>query len=259
MYPNGIFSSNLIGVATSQTNKKTGTSNLVGQMGIEKAFNKTLAGQNGYKDAQYDVYGYKLPGKRQKEKAVKNGNNIYTTIDSRIQTLLESEMNSVQSQVHPAGMNAVLMDAKTGKIVAASQRPTFNASTMKGIGSAWTNTLSSDMYEPGSTMKVFTLSAAINSGHYNGNDTYEIRALFQSMARSCRIGILVVGVILPTTKDLPFPVTLLWPTWSNKLGPKYLEKSIFQKVFGFLNVKQPTRAFPNEFKPVGFKVLNYPI
>lgn len=46
-------------------------------MGIEKAFNKTLAGQNGYKDAQYDVYGYKLPGKRQKEKAVKMG-TIFT-------------------------------------------------------------------------------------------------------------------------------------------------------------------------------------
>lgn len=173
LYPNGVFSSNLIGVATSQNNKKTGGTNLVGQMGIEKAFNKVLAGKNGYKDAQYDVYGYKLPGRKQKEKRVQNGDNIYTTIDSRIQTLLESEMNSVASQVHPAGMNAVLMDAKTGKIVAASQRPTFNASTLKGINKAWTNTLTADTYEPGSTMKVFTLSAAINSGHFNGNETYE--------------------------------------------------------------------------------------
>ncbi|MBU9788275.1 penicillin-binding protein [Lentilactobacillus sp. IMAU92037] len=173
LYPNGVFSSNLIGVATSQNNKKTGGTNLVGQMGIEKAFNKVLAGKNGYKDAQYDVYGYKLPGRKQKEKRVQNGDNIYTTIDSRIQTLLESEMNSVASQVHPAGMNAVLMDAKTGKIVAASQRPTFNASTLKGINKAWTNTLTADTYEPGSTMKVFTLSAAINSGHFNGSETYE--------------------------------------------------------------------------------------
>lgn len=173
LYPNGVFSSNLIGVATSQNNKKTGTTNLVGQMGIEKAFNRQLAGQNGYKDAQYDVYGYKLPGKKQKEKPVKNGDNIYTTIDSRIQTLLESEMNSVQSQVHAAGMNAVLMDAKTGKIVAATQRPTFNAATLNGIGNAWTNTLTADTYEPGSTMKIFTLSAAINSGHFHGNDTYQ--------------------------------------------------------------------------------------
>lgn len=173
LYPNGVFSSNLIGVAVSQNNKKTGTTNLVGQMGIEKAFNNVLAGKNGYKDAQYDVYGYKLPGRKQKQKPVKNGNNVYTTIDSRLQTLLESEMNSVVSQVHPAGMNAVLMDAKTGKIVAASQRPTFNAATLSGINKAWTNTLSADTYEPGSTMKIFTLSAAIDSGHFNGNDTYE--------------------------------------------------------------------------------------
>lgn len=252
LYPNGVFSSNLIGVAVSETNKKTGTANLVGQMGIEKAFNKTLAGQNGFKNAQYDVYGYKLPGKQQKEKPAKNGNNIYTTIDSRIQTLLESEMNSVQSQVHPAGMNAVLMDAKTGKIVAASQRPTFNAATLKGIGSAWTNTLSSDMYEPGSTMKVFTLSSAINSGHYNGTDTYE----------SGRYSI--DGKIVPDwnpagwgyityNKGFALSSNVAMAHLEQQMGPKTWKKYI--KRFGFL--KSTNSGLPGEL--TGRIQFNYPI
>ncbi|EHO54053.1 penicillin-binding transpeptidase domain-containing protein [Lentilactobacillus kisonensis] len=252
LYPNGVFSSNLIGVATSQNDKTTGANNLVGQMGIEKAFDKELAGKNGYKDAQYDVYGYKLPGREQKEKPVKNGDNIYTTIDSRIQTLLESEMNSVASQVHPAGMNAVLMDAKTGRIVAASQRPTFNASTLQGINKAWTNTLTADTYEPGSTMKVFTLSAAINSGHFNGNDTYE----------SGRYAI--DGKIVPDwdpagwgyityNKGFALSSNVAMAHLEQQMGPKTWKKYIQR--FGFL--KTTNSGLPGEL--AGRLQFNYPI
>ncbi|EEI71156.1 MAG: penicillin-binding protein [Lentilactobacillus hilgardii] len=252
LYPNGVFSSNLIGVATSQNNKKTGMSDLVGQMGIEQAFNKQLAGTNGFRNADYDVYGYKLPGKKQKERKVKNGDNIYTTIDSRIQTLLESEMNSVQSQVHPASLNAILMDAKTGKIVAESQRPSFNAATLSGIGKAWTNTFTSDTFEPGSTMKIFTLSASIDSGHFHGNDTYE----------SGRYSI--DGKIVPDwdtagwgyityNKGFALSSNVAMAHLEQQMGPKTWKKYI-QK-FGFL--KSTNSGLPNEL--TGKIQFNYPI
>lgn len=172
-YPNGMFASNLIGLATPKSDKKTGAQNLVGQMGIEKAFNSELSGENGYRDGQYDVYGYRLPGRKQKERPAQNGDNVYTTINSHLQNLMETEMSAVQSEVHPASMNAILMEAKTGKIVAVSQRPSFNSSTLKGLNTAWTNNLVQDSFEPGSTMKIFTMSASINSGHYNGDALYE--------------------------------------------------------------------------------------
>lgn len=252
LYPNGMFSSNLIGVATSQNNKKTGLANLVGQMGIEKAFNKELAGRNGFRNADYDVYGYKIPGKKQRERKVKNGDNIYTTIDSRIQTLLESEMSSVQSQVHPASMNAILMDAKTGKIVAQSQRPSFNASTLSGIGKAWTNNLTSDMFEPGSTMKIFTLSASIDSGNYHGTDTYE----------SGRYSI--DGKIVPDwdtagwgyityNKGFALSSNVAMAHLEQQMGPKTWHKYI--KRFGFL--KSTHSGLPNEL--TGQLQFKYPI
>lgn len=227
-------------------------SDLVGQMGIEQAFNKQLAGTNGFRNADYDVYGYKLPGKKQKERKVKNGDNIYTTIDSRIQTLLESEMNSVQSQVHPASLNAILMDAKTGKIVAESQRPSFNAATLSGIGKAWTNTFTSDTFEPGSTMKIFTLSASIDSGHFHGNDTYE----------SGRYSI--DGKIVPDwdtagwgyityNKGFALSSNVAMAHLEQQMGPKTWKKYI-QK-FGFL--KSTNSGLPNEL--TGKIQFNYPI
>lgn len=171
LYPNGTFASNLIGVAIPKTNKKAVTT-LVGQTGLERVFDKDLAGKDGYTNAQYDVYGYRLPGRKERERPVKNGYNVYTTINSQIQTLLESEMNSIQSQANPLAMNAVLMEAKTGKIIAASQRPTYNSNTLDGLSNAWNNNLIQDSYEPGSTMKVFTLSAAIDSHKYDGTALY---------------------------------------------------------------------------------------
>ncbi|MFC6206097.1 penicillin-binding transpeptidase domain-containing protein [Levilactobacillus tongjiangensis] len=172
LYPNGIFASHLVGLAEQKTDKN-GQTSLVGSMGLEQAFNKQLTGTNGSQKIKKDMYGYQLPGTKQKYKKAKNGDNVYTTLDTRLQTLLETEMSSVQGQIKANSMNAVLMNAKTGAILAATQRPTFNASTKEGLNQIWRNTLVQDAYEPGSTMKIFTLASSIDSGHYNGNATYQ--------------------------------------------------------------------------------------
>ncbi|MCL0312422.1 penicillin-binding protein [Apilactobacillus sp. TMW 2.2459] len=167
LYPNGIFASHIIGYASGNSDD-----NLVGQMGIEKRFNNLLTGKNGLIHIQKDYNGVQLPNTKAKGVKAKNGNNVYTTLDYRLQSLLETEMSNVNAEVHPSTMNAILMNAKTGNILAASQRPTFNATNMEGIGNIWRNTLWQDSYEPGSTMKIFTMASSINSGHYNGDDTY---------------------------------------------------------------------------------------
>lgn len=171
IYPNGEFASHIIGYASSETNK-IGNTNLIGQMGIEKIYNNLLTGKDGFSQKQLSNSGVEIPDKNNKNKKVKNGDDVYTTLDYRLQSLLETEMNSVYKQAHPSTMNAVLANAKTGNILAATQRPTFNATTKQGLDKIWRNTLVQDSYEPGSTMKVFTMASSIDSGNYNGNATY---------------------------------------------------------------------------------------
>lgn len=168
LYPNGVFASHLIGNTTS-----TSKGQLVGTMGIEGAYNDLLKGTDGYKKISQDNNGYQIPGRSQKGKKAHNGDNVYTTLDGRLQTLLETQMSSLQAKTHSKTMNAVLMNAKTGAIVAATQRPTFNPQTGRGLSSVWRNTLLQDAYEPGSTMKIFTMAASIDSGNYNGNALYQ--------------------------------------------------------------------------------------
>ncbi|KRL04673.1 penicillin-binding transpeptidase domain-containing protein [Liquorilactobacillus oeni] len=167
LYPNGVFASHIIGLAENESNK------MVGVMGLEKVFNTQLSGVNGVRSFEKDVRGTPIPGSKVKTRKAKNGDNVYTTIDSRLQTYLETLMTQAQDKYNPQTMSAVLMDPHTGEIKAASQRPTFNAQTKDGVGQIWRNILVEDGFEPGSTMKVLTMSAAIDSGIYNSNSTFK--------------------------------------------------------------------------------------
>jgi penicillin-binding protein 2X len=169
MYPNGNFASHFIGYA--QPDKKE---SLVGMMGVEAAYDDVLKGKDGKVVYQKDENQRPIPGSIAEEKKAVNGEDIYTTLDAGLQSYLETLMDKVSSEAKPTEMTAMLMQAKTGDILAMSQRPTFNPETKEGLGEedAWRNFLVEDSYEPGATMKVFTTSAAVNEGIFNENESY---------------------------------------------------------------------------------------
>lgn len=166
-YPEGEFASQVIGMATPKVDSQTGQTTLVGQLGLESYFNKQLTGKNGMRQDKRDVYGYRLANSKGVTKQAVNGDSIYTTIDSQIQHILEGRVNSVYKTANPNAVTAIVMDAKTGAIVAATQRP-----TLRSKNAVWRNMFVQDAYEPGSTMKILALSAAIDSGHFNPNATF---------------------------------------------------------------------------------------
>jgi penicillin-binding protein 2B len=171
-YPNGTFASHLIGFAQKNTNDE-GESVTVGKMGIEKSFNDVLSGKNGSVKYKTDVWGYLLPNAEEHVTPPQDGNNIYLTIDKKIQTFLEEAMNQVQQQYKPENMFAIVSDPKTGRILAMSQRPTFHPDTRAGLDGNWTNTIVEETIEPGSTMKSFSLAAAVNEGKFNPDEAYQ--------------------------------------------------------------------------------------
>ena len=100
--------------------------------------------------------------------------DLTLTIDKRLQTYLESLVSEVDKNTNQFQMTAMLVDPKTGNIVAATQRPTYNSTTKEGIDVQWNNLLLTDQaYEPGSTMKVLALAAAINEGVFDPNEKYK--------------------------------------------------------------------------------------
>lgn len=172
LYSNGVFASHVVGLAQPQYIKDSATPTIIGTMGLEAWFNNILSGKDGYRISSVDAMDNQTPNKPQNYKAPKNGDNLYLTLDSQLQSLLEDRLSDVQEKYNPVSMTAVVEDMKTGKILAASQRPTFNPQTKKGLTKAYRNILVQDTYEPGSVFKILTLAAAINSGNYHPNEYY---------------------------------------------------------------------------------------
>ena len=174
-YPNGIFASHLIGYTDVEEQQVDGkpVEQLVGKMGIEASYNATLTGKPGELVSRLDGNGYVIPGSEKITEQPKDGNDLYLTIDKKMQTYLESLVSQVNDKYLPSQLTAMLVEPKTGDIVAATQRPTFNGTTKEGISTMWNNLLTDEAYEPGSTMKVLTLAAAINEGVFDPNEKYD--------------------------------------------------------------------------------------
>ena len=169
-YPNGKFASDLVGMTSEKVNDKTGKQTLTGMMGLEQAYNKQLTGKNGVKTTSVDDGDLAVSKHNQ---PAENGYDIYTTLNTKLQTTLEKKMDALDDDMKPKSAIAVVMDTKTGNIVATTQRPTFNATTRKGVGTYWNNELASTTFEPGSVMKGITLAAAIDTDNWNGDATYQ--------------------------------------------------------------------------------------
>ncbi|MCH4381751.1 PASTA domain-containing protein [Staphylococcus haemolyticus] len=167
-YPNGNFASHLIGMA--QKNPDTG--DLKGALGVEKIFDSYLSGTKGALSYIQDIWGYIAPNTKN-EKSPKRGDDVHLTIDSNIQVFVEEALDDMVKRYQPKDLFAVVMDAKTGEILAFSQRPTFNPETGEDFGKKWANDLYQNTYEPGSTFKSFGLAAAIQEGKFDPKKKHE--------------------------------------------------------------------------------------
>ncbi|WP_257350559.1 penicillin-binding protein [Pseudalkalibacillus decolorationis] len=165
-YPNQTFASHITGFTTYNENGKR-----EGAMGLERTLDEYLREEDGKLIYQSDRKGYKLPDPNEVMVEPKNGHNVHLTIDENIQLYLEQAMSKVDEEYDPKRMIGIVADPKTGKILAMSNRPSFNPNE-RDIDN-YTNYAIGARFEPGSTMKVFTLAAAIEEGVYNGDATYK--------------------------------------------------------------------------------------
>lgn len=172
-YPNGVFASHVIGFTDIVINEDTGRAEFVGRMGLEQNYNKQLTGENGEIKYQKDKLNYILPNSKKAVTPAKNGNDIYLTLDKTIQNILDEALDPIFKEYTPEAMTAIVMRPKTGEILAMTQRPTFNPDTRENLDMGWLNASVEQTYEPGSTMKMFTLAASIDSGNWRPNDYYK--------------------------------------------------------------------------------------
>lgn len=175
LYPNGTFASHTVGLAQykkQDEDENTGGKELTGISGLENTFNDLLTGENGKEIYKKDSFGYLIPKLENEEVDPENGDDLYITLNHKLQAHLEVILDEVQGENNPKAITATVMDPKSGDILANAQRPSFNATTLEDI-ETWQNLFSEYTFEPGSTMKVLTLAAAIEEGVFDPNNYFE--------------------------------------------------------------------------------------
>jgi penicillin-binding protein 2B len=165
-YPNQTFASHIIGYTTENSDGIR-----EGVMGLEKTLEEYLKEEDGFITYKSDRYGFELPESDESISKPKHGYNVHLTIDEKIQLFVEEAMEKVDKKYNPERMIAVVAEPNSGRILAMGNYPSFNPNERKIEN--YTNYAISTSFEPGSTMKIFTLAAAIEEGVYNGEDTYQ--------------------------------------------------------------------------------------
>ena len=156
-YPAGEVAAQLVGFTNIDDH---------GQEGMELAYDEVLTGVPGAKKVLKDLKGrvIKEMGLIRSEKA---GENLSLSIDLRLQYTAYRELKEAVAKFKAASGSVVLLDVRTGEVLAMANQPSFNPNDRGQLNSdALRNRAVTDLVEPGSTMKPLTVLAALESGKY---------------------------------------------------------------------------------------------
>ncbi|CQR47795.1 Stage V sporulation protein D [Paraliobacillus sp. PM-2] len=153
-YPNGDYLSHVLGFS--------GIDNQ-GLMGLELYYDERLSGENGSLSFYSDAKGKRLPNLADTYHPPTDGYDLQLTIDERVQTIIERELDLAEAKYNPDGAIALAVDPDNGGILAMASRPNFHPANYQDVEpSIYNRNLPIwSTYEPGSTFKIITLAAAL--------------------------------------------------------------------------------------------------
>jgi cell division protein FtsI (penicillin-binding protein 3) len=151
-YPSGELIASLIGFVNHDG---------IGATGLESSMNSTISGVDG-KYSYANGYGAEIPGSQSEIIPAQTGTTVRLTVDRDIQWVAEKAIADAVKSSNAISGTVIVMDPKTGEILAHATAPTFNPNNTSKVSLvAMRNPSVQDVYEPGSTGKVMTLAAAI--------------------------------------------------------------------------------------------------
>jgi len=164
-YPSGSIASHVLGIV--------GTDNQ-GLEGLELEYDEYLSGKRGRRRSEVDARGRDIPLGEKEYIPPEDGYGIVLTIDERIQMIAEREIERAVVEANAARGTIIMMNPKTGGILALATYPSFDLTD-------WRNTTAEqrrmwpllDAYEPGSTFKIVTAAAVLDSGTRSVYSTFD--------------------------------------------------------------------------------------
>jgi cell division protein FtsI/penicillin-binding protein 2 len=137
---------------------------VLGQFGVEASMESFLAGRDGTREHCRDARGLVVPGDSGSLKPPRAGLNVKLTIDMGLQAVVEQELDAGLAEFESNKGAVILMDPKSGEILAMVSRPHFDLNHKQDIAENGYNYAIQAIYEPGSTIKIVAAAGALNEG-----------------------------------------------------------------------------------------------
>ncbi|HOJ52814.1 MAG TPA: penicillin-binding protein [Syntrophales bacterium] len=201
-YPNGELAAHVLGVVGIDS---------VGLEGLERQYDKYIRGEPEKLVWARDAKGKRLYPQRESDtQAAKRGASLVTTIDSKLQFLVETKLKSVVREKGAKGGYIIVMDPNTGEILAMANEPGFDPNNITKSDLPFIkNKVISDCYDPGSTFKPFLVSAAIEEKVVSEKDkvfceygNYAVADRIIREAQRKRYGYLTVREVLKYSSNI---------------------------------------------------------
>lgn len=165
-YPGGSLAANVLGITEGERN---------GIAGLEKRYNEILTGTNGAETFEIAATGHRIPTAASTLKEMTPGNDLQTSLDRELQWYADQRLADAVSAANADFGLAITMDIRTCEIVQMSQAPTYNPDTRENVKSeTLVNRGLSNVYEPGSVMKVFTMAALADMGKIKADSKMKV-------------------------------------------------------------------------------------
>jgi cell division protein FtsI (penicillin-binding protein 3) len=174
-YPNGALAAQVLGYATSEQYKIDDdlVTQIVGRDGIELSMNSVLSGVAGWRVTETDSKHHELVALRDQDVQPRDGLNVVLTIDSVIQSIVESALADAMREHNPISITGLVIRPQTGEILAMATLPNFDPNNPgAALPASRRDRIITDVMEPGSTFKIVTVSGALNDGIVTLNDEF---------------------------------------------------------------------------------------
>lgn len=222
----------------------------IGNWGMEEAYNTELSGTNG---REYGYFNADLKLERTVKPAI-NGNNIISTIDANVQSVVEKKVAEYLKDPGAKNVAVVLMNPKNGEIYSMVSNQAFDLNNPRdltqfyskkeieamtgeemsaALSSIWRNYCISDAYEPGSTFKPFTIAAALDEGVVSEKSTFTCEGYAQIADKRISCNARNGHGTLSLKKALMVSCNAALMQIGTKLGPEKF--AYYSDLFGFGN------------------------
>jgi len=171
VYPAGDLASQVIGFVRDD--------DMEGLEGLEWQYNEALAGVPGEQIVERDPFGNPIPQGDFIVDPAQPGDDLVLTIDREIQFMAQQILTQAVADSNAVAGTVVVLDVRTGEILAMANVPSFDPNERTVVHpEAYRNRAVTDVYEPGSTLKVITVAAALEEGIVTPGMSFEVPATF---------------------------------------------------------------------------------